>query len=468
MSGTRRAYWVSNALPVNGVRFISLGRVLLLLSGSVGSAALSFITQLLCARALNVADYGQLVALLAVANIVSVFSGYGVGWFWLQLFGREGEAAYRWVGPTIRLLSIALAIGAALIVIYVFAICRDLLNPLAVSLCLIMMLFGQSLAETTAARLQLEERFSTLAVWQLLTQAGRFLSAVLLIVMAWSDMPHLLGGFGAVGLAVAVIAAVSLHQVYRGRIQLVGHSNQGSAVAERPISLLGTFTGATPYCFCTVFYLVYSQGVIAILERIGGSTAAAMYNSGFLIISAVYLIPSVVYMKYLVAKIFRWSAHDPEMFSAVIHVGIVAGAVSGLLTMVGIMAGASLIIPILFGSRYAAAVPVLHILALAIPVRFVQHAYGAAFFSEENMRRKVYYLGGAAAVCIVLSVILVPPFGVSGAAVAAVCSEVALLLFFVWGVANHVDAVDIRSSFSVKRIRAALLCIEERSAFGSA
>ena len=79
-----------HSLPPRNVWVPFLTRILALLSGTFGSALLGFVTQLLLARALNVADYGGLAALLAMVNIVGTFAGYGVGWFWLQVFGREG------------------------------------------------------------------------------------------------------------------------------------------------------------------------------------------------------------------------------------------------------------------------------------------------------------------------------------------------------------------------------------------
>jgi O-antigen/teichoic acid export membrane protein len=436
-------------------------RVLVLLSGSVGAALLSFVTQLICARALHVADYGRLVALLAAVNIIGVFSGYGMGWFWLQLFGREGRAAFRWIDPTIRLLAIASMLGAGLLCFYVFLSGEDFASSSLVAALLIPVLFGQSLAETTAARLQLEERYAALGAWQSLSQFGRFVTSVALIISGLADFTNLLAGFAAVGFAVMAISLISLDQVRRRQIDLVGHGDDTSlleACGRAP--LLTTLVGATPYCFCTIFYLVYSQGVVVIVERTLGGEAAAMYNSAFLIISAVYLIPSVVYMKYLVGKIFRWWVHDREMFRAVVHVGVAAGALIGLVCMLAVVGIARFAIPLLFGSRYLGAVPILTLLALGIPVRFVQHAYGAAFFSEENMKRKVWYLGGGALTCLGLSAVLIPPFGVQGAALSAVFSEIALLVLFMRGAARHVDAFDLRSTFSIAGIRTALAYIE--------
>jgi O-antigen/teichoic acid export membrane protein len=289
---------------------------------------------------------------------------------------------------------------------------------------------------------------------------ARALAVVFVMATGFTDVPHLLAGYALVGVIITTVSAISLDQVRVGRIALVGHGrSDASPKIPARASIKKAFVGATPYCFCTIFYLVYSQGVVAIIERWLGREAAAMYNVAFLIVAAVYLIPNVVYMKYLVSKIFRWWTQDRQMFSAVFHVGIAANAALGMVCMLAVIASAPFVIPMLFGSRYAAAVPILVLLSTGIPIRFIQHTYGATFFSQENMKREVCYLGAAAISCLALSLLLIPRFGVEGAAVSSVLADVTLLLLYAQGAARHVDGIDIRSTFRIATIRSSLAYI---------
>jgi O-antigen/teichoic acid export membrane protein len=431
------------------------GRVLTLLAGSLGASLLTFLTQLALTRALPVRDYGRLVTLLAVINILQIFAGYGVGWFWLQVFGREGRAAFRWVVPTIRLIALASSAATAALGVYIFMSGARNTSDCALQFVLLAaVLLGQTLIDTTGARLQLEERYLALAGWQSATQAGRFLAAIGVLAYGTPDLPHVLAGYAAVGLVTLAISLASLEQISRREIVLAGHVEDTAAPSSR-CALSVTLTEATPYCLSLIFYLLYSQGVVVIVERMAGATAAAMYYVSFLIVSIVYMVPSVIYMRYLVSKIFRWWAHDREKFTLVIYLGVAVGAVTGLLAMIALMALAPIAVPLLFGPRYAAAVPLLIVLSLAIPIRFVQHAFGAAFFSRENMRRKVWYLGAAAFCCVMWSLVLVPRFGAEGAAAAAVLAELSLLGFYMWGVARHVRPVDVRAALSLTNLRLA-------------
>ena len=435
---------------------MDFGRVLALLLGSLGASLLTFLTQVVLTRGLPVRDYGRLVAVLAVINILQIFAGYGVGWFWLQVFGREGRAAFRWVAPTIRLIALASAAATAALGVYVFMSGdRNASARASEFVLLAAVLLGQTLIDTTGARLQLEERYLALAGWQSATQAGRFLAAIGVVAYGSCDLLHVLTGYAAVGLVTLAISLASLEQMRRRRIVLAGHVDD-MAPPDNRCALPATIAEATPYCLSLIFYLFYTQGVVVIVERMSNASAAAMYSVSFLIVSIVYMIPSVVYMRYLVAKIFRWWVYDREKFTLVIYLGVAVGAVTGLLAMIALMALAPIAVPLLFGPRYAAAVPLLIVLGLAIPIRFVQHAFGAAFFSQENMRRKVWYLGAAALCCVLWSLVLIPRLGAEGAAAAAVLAEISLLGLYMWGVARHVRPVNVRAALSPTNLRVAL------------
>ena len=431
-----------------------LSRVAVLLCGTFGTALLAFATQIILTRALSVPEYGRLAAMLAAVNVLTPFALIGIGWYWLELFGREGMRARRWIAPALRLALLAGLVSSSLLVWYVLATASAESGHAALlALLIVPVLLGQCLAEGTAVRLQLEERYIALAGWQSLTQLGRALVALALFAAGSVHIVNVLGGYALVAALVIVISVVSLEQVRRGRIALAGHERLAAAAALEPAPSLREVLGAAaPYCLVTLFYLIYSQGIVAMVNPLLGSEAAGIYNVAFLITAAVYLIPNVVYMKYLASKIFRWWSHDRAMFNCAFHLGVATHLAMGLVCGALVAATASFVIPALFGSRYMAAVPVLWILAFGIPVRFVQHAYGSALFSKEHIGRKIRYMACAATASVVLIALLAPAFGLAGAAAAAVLAELLLLALYVYGVARHVDGIDVLASFRLSTL----------------
>lgn len=435
-----------------------LSRVLVLLCGSGGTAVFGFVAQFLLARGLQVGDYGRLAALLAVVNVLTPLASCGMGWFWLQVYGEEGRFAARWIVPTLRVTVTATAVASLFLGAYIAVSGGG--NPgriTVTTMMLVPVLLGQCLAESVSARLQIEERYLLFAVWQFLTQLGRVVVVLLMLWTAPHDLGFVLWGYAIVGAAIAAISIQSVDAMRRGRIRPAGHRDDSPirALDEIP-SLWGIFRSSISYGLITLFYLLYSQAIVAIVGALLGHEAAAMYNVAFLIVTALYLIPSVIYTKYLVGKIFRWWVHDRGMFTAVFHIGVITQFILGLAFMVLIIATAHELVPLLFGPRYSSAVPILLILAFGIPIRFVGHAYGSAFFSKDNVRRKVRYMAVAAAVAVILNVLLQPLLGLAGAAVSAVCAEVALLVLYIQGTIRHVVEINTASTFRLQTVRKSL------------
>ena len=186
-----------------------------------------------------------------------------------------------------------------------------------------------------------------------------------------------------------------------------------------------------------------------------GSADAAIYNVAYLVYALVCLVPNVTYVKFLSSKLLRWWHQDRRMFDAVFHVGLVAHLVMGIICALLLGGVAPWLLPLAFGERYAASSSLLMILALGIPMRFVQHTYGSLLFSKDHIRRKLTYMGYAGVACVSLNIALIPSFGVRGAALAAVLTELFLLLVYMWGVAKYVEGIQVRDSFRIETLRSA-------------
>ena len=444
----RRPSWVFGA---------HVSHVAVLFLTTFGSGLLVFLTQLILVRLISIAEYGQLVALLAVINLMTPISAYGVGWFWLRAFGEEGWKGFRWLPSSIRLLALTCTLSTIVLVIYTW-FKFDESDRLLASALAIPILLGQVFAETTSAGLQLEERFFLLAVWQALTQTGRFVVAVALFAFGVHADVAPIAGYAALGTVMTVMGLLSIRKLSRGDIGLSGHGIPPAAsehAADEP-SLLRIVREATPFCRWTVFYSLYFQSVVILLAALVGKPAAAVYNVAFQIISAAYLVPGVIYSKYMFGKVFRWAEHDVARFYAAFHVGVIGMTVLGLAAMVGVMLASPVLVPILFGRAYVASVPVVVALSATIPIRFLQNAYASLYYSKDNMGRNVLYGGITALFCVSANFILLPHFGLTGAVITQAATELLLLGLYMRGVKRFNKEIRLWQSFRVTTFRQAL------------
>lgn len=86
-----------------------------------------------------------------------------------------------------------------------------------------------------------------------------------------------------------------------------------------------------------------------------------------------------------------------------------------------------ILVPIAFGEAYLGVIPVLTVLALCPPIRFLSTAVGSILLSGAHMYYRVLMMGLAALVTIGLDLLLIPAHRELGAAWAIVGGEIVLL-----------------------------------------
>ncbi|KAA2212043.1 lipopolysaccharide biosynthesis protein [Teichococcus oryzae] len=406
-----------------------------LLGATVLGSMVALATQILAARWLGAEAYGQFAALIVVANLATPVSSAGANWFLIQAWGEEGRAARRWVRPLARLVSATILLSMVMVCAY--ALPAEQWGGVSAAWAAaagIAVLLGQAALELASARLQVERRFGTLAAWQAGAQVARFLALLAAgLAMGWHPtMAAVLAAYAAAGLAVAASGAAILSPLWPRRGE---EASPGTREAVRR---------ALPFSLMTVFYVVYFQSGVVLLEWQSGGAAAAAFNAALLLVAAASMLPQVVYMKFLAPLISRWAVHDRARFSAVFHVGswsmLAAGAAGGVLLAVS----GPWVLPLLFGPELAGAAPVLAVLALGLPLRFLQASYSAAFVSPAEVAMKVRYLGVAAACGLVANLALVPSMNAIGAALASVVAEAVLLGLHMAGAARAIKGIALR------------------------
>ena len=446
---------IVTAIPLSSGRQ-ALRRLLralsILYTGTLAFSAFSFAAQLMLARVLMPADLGRIAALLATVNFFTPIAGAGVNWFLLQAFGREGWAALRWLRPSIQLCMVATGLSA--IALGIYAGCTFYENVVLTAVSAVAILSGQVAVEFASARLQLTGSFGGLALWQIVPQAGRVVVLIVAILISAVSPMTVLGGYAAMGVLTTALGGFLLFGLWTGQVTLSGHGRFEQTTAPA-VSVLRAAKEAGPFALVTMFYVAYFQGAVVVLEWLKGGEAAAQYNAAFLVVSAICLIPNVVYLKLLIAPLCRWAVHNRKVFEAAFHLGVVAMGLLGVVFMVATLVAASYLVTLLFGHRYDAAIPALMLLALVIPVRFVQSAFGSLFISPKDTARKACYLGIGALVTAVSSFGLIPVLGIEGAALANVFAEVILLVLHVHGTARHIEGVSVRNTVSRATLRSA-------------
>lgn len=415
--------------------------LLFLSLGTYAGAGLAFLTQVLLARHLSLEDFGAFSTALAVVTLAASLAGLGISLFWLRAFGEEGKQGLRWIKPSVKLA--ILSITTILIMIYLWAFLAphsDLTRDLLIILSLFIL--GQVAVELASAIYQLEERFINLAAWQFLPHAMRF---VFLILVVWWGAAQQLSAitvafiYLAVALTLFLIGAKLVSKAYRGTLSLVGHdlTEQKSEFNTQP-RIINVLQQAWPFGLAGVFFLIYFQGSIVLVSYLLGNEAAAQYSVVVVIMTAIYLFPSLVYQKLLLPKIHRWASQDRKKLKQVYQKGNLLLLLLGAMTTVLVLVIAPHLIPIVFGNEYVSVMLILSILAFAIPIRFVATSVGSVLSTGPYMVKKVKYMGAVAAVNVLLTILFVEFIGLTGAAYAILVSDGLLLLLYYYAANKYV------------------------------
>lgn len=414
--------------------------VAFLWGSQLAAAGAAFVTQLLLARGLPVQEYGALATALASVNLLAPLAGFGVGQYWLRVFGKEGWAGQRWVWPTVKLAIISSAIIMAIALAWAWSGVFSKITRLLMTL-LIAIVLEQAVRNAGGAIFQLEARYLALAVYNFLPHGLRLLVASLAFWAGWS-VAGVATGYALASLLIVVLYSRVLGRMISGRLALQGHGARNESIQTTDPkpgpSLSASLQGTWPFALSGLFYLIYFHSVIALLGILVGEEAAGIYNVAFSVMNVVYLFPSVVYQQYLMPHLHRWAEHDQDRFLRVYRFG---GSVMLIVSLafMGLVAGfAPWLVPWLFGEAYHKAGELLAYLSLCIPLRFLATNVGSVLVTGENMRRKVGYQSIIAVLNVVLNLALIPTWGILGAAAVTVFTEFFILAIYIWGVMRHV------------------------------
>lgn len=431
-------------------------QVSLLWLSQLSASISAFFTQLLLVRILTTQEYGAYATAFTFVGIIASLSGFGVGTYWLRIFGKEGWMGFRWIKKTLILAS------GSIVLSFIIVIATTLLINISVTTKILLLFFSsivisQGLATMAFAIYQLEGNYNKLALFQFLTHGLRLFVVVILYFLEESLI--MVGvGYVIASLFLAIFYIPPIFRIYKGEINLKGHKRPVNLknITYEP-SLRSTFKYTLPFCLAGVFYLIYYQSNIFLLNMLVGEKASGIYNIAFTVLTVIFLFPSAIYQGFLLPKIHRWAEHDKTKITTIYNLGGKSIILFGVLLMIMLSGTALWIIPILFGREFLLSGYILIILSISIPIRLLGNNLGSILVTENNMMKKVYYQGIGAIFNVLANLILIRFYGLYGAALSTVLTELIVTILFLWGVNKHVKII---KKFNVEnKLKYLFLCL---------
>jgi O-antigen/teichoic acid export membrane protein len=173
---------------------------------------------------------------------------------------------------------------------------------------------------------------------------------------------------------------------------------------------------------------LYFRIDVYFIQQWHGFQPVGGYNAAFRLVEALRLVPAAV-----MAVTFPILVHatDTQLVRRIGGALAMAGTALALVCALG----GSFIVPTIYGDTYAYAAPAFSILALALPLFFLNYALTHQVIGWDGQRAYLVIASLALAANIVANLVLVPTQGIVGAAIATVLTEVVVTigcLFVLW------------------------------------
>ncbi len=399
--------------------------------GSLLGAGFSFLTQIILARELGPLGFGLFSTALATISLVTPLAGFGISQYWLKIFGQKGWDAKYYILPSFYFIGISTIVVITLIFLWALFGINDQLHS-SLLFILSIYLIGQISIELVGSKLQLEERYISLVIWQFSPYFIRLL-IVLIISFPLTDLissKNIAYAYSAVSVIFILLGVRSLFAMFNGKFDLQGHEKNTLNKNLKKTNIKSVIMDSWPFGLAGFFYLIYSQSGIILVNYILNAEAAGIYNVANTIMLAVLIFPSIVYQKFLLPKMHRWANHDRKKFYDIYRLGNILMLILGIIMMLIIWIVAPFAISIIFGNAYLNAIDLLLVMAISIPIIFVASSVGATLVTKDHMKKKVIYMGLVALLNIICNIILIPIYGLLGAVASMVISNTILLIAY--------------------------------------
>jgi polysaccharide transporter, PST family len=377
--------------------------------------AVGGVVSILAARTFTVESFGYYSIALSLVAIFGMLSEAGLGFLAMRRFGEEPEREAGTLGVALSaevltsLAAVAVMVPVALLLGYPAAV----IGPVAIGA---LVVFAQGFISPIdalfhARRIVLYAAIAVAVAWTVTAIAG-LAALVLGGGPAW-----LVGAMGA-GYGVGAVVGALLMRAKTGiRVTL----------ARRLPPVAGFIRASVPIAAAGAVAVIYQRVDVLMVSKLESAAGAALYNIPLTLVQFFLVIPSIVggaYFPILSAEL----RSDPERArTSLLLLNRIFLFASGLVALFLTFASEE-ILTLLFGDRYAGSSTTLSILAWTIPMLFLQQLYWYALLARYRERTALAIAFAFLVVNVALNAALIPSYGIEGAAVGLLLSDVGITI----------------------------------------
>jgi O-antigen/teichoic acid export membrane protein len=388
----------------------------------VAGLLLSLVSVPFMIRHLGVVDYGYYVAVSAIVFIIGGFTEAGLTNLGIREYAQLGPAERE---PFLRhLVGLRLVLTTFGVLVATAAAAVTGSPGIVVAGVAIagLGLLIQLMQQTYTVPLNVQLRMgwiSILGVIRSATLSGLFIALVALnaglVAFFWANVVM---GVVLVAVTVALI---------RGTAPLLP--------AFDASSWLRILRETLPYALAAAVGLIYFRIAVILMSYVSTAEETGIFSAAFRIVEVVGTLPWM-----LVSAGFpilaRAARDDEERLGYALQKIFEVAAVLGVFIALGLAVAAPVAIAVVAGPGFDDSIPVLRLQAAGLLTSFLMVTWTYALLSLRLYRPLLLANAGAALAAIVGTLVLAPPLGAEGAALATVLAEAVLALLALFGLSR--------------------------------
>jgi O-antigen/teichoic acid export membrane protein len=291
-------------------------------------------------------------------------------------------------------------------------------------------LIGQVMIELVATTFQIQQKYTIMALWQLVPNISRLLIVIILLYLYNYNLSsvQLSYIYASIGLLFSIIGVYFLYHFYSKYSPSNPDNNNNLVHTE--VNLKTLINNIWPFALSPLLSYIYLQSDIIFLKYMLSNKHAGYYSVSFIVISAILILPSVLYQKYLMSKYHYWFNYNPSKLIDVYKKLNVILLCSGIFFMILTYNLSEEIIYFAFKDNYKKSINLLKALSINLPICFMLYNPGTILLADSLIKLKIKIMICAALLNILLNYLLIPRYGTYGAVIATIASNIILFLLY--------------------------------------
>ena len=390
--------------------------IIALTTAEIISKILQFILFIYAARLLGKADFGKFSFALAFAMIAIIFADFGINTLLIREIARKKNLASKYFTNAFLTKAIfSILTFAATVFILSILSCPALTRN--VVYIILMFTIISSFTELLYSIFRAFERM----------EFDALIKIIRMVILTSVGLYALFKGYGVIVLSFIFLFTELIVFLIALKIGMVKFIKIRFDIDIEFIKQI--VKKAFPFGLAIVFGSIYFYIDSVMLSAMKGDIEVAIYSVAYNLVLALLFVPTI-YSNAIYPVLSRHFKSSKEKLVFIYKKSFKYMYIIGLPISVGLFMLANRIIVFFYSREYYASIFALKILAWFVFIKFLNFLTGIILSSIDKQKSRMISQGSTALFNIILNLILIPPLGFIGAAIATLITEIFLFIFY--------------------------------------